>query len=94
MRKQGSMRRARSRGSHYQMVTMMMSGMLRTRVRIRRFLGLCRDLMTLSDRAGLAIQWAPQVGVPPESVCPRGVKSEASPCHHGQRSGLPVHRSY
>jgi hypothetical protein len=56
MRNQGSMRCARSRGSRYRMVMMMMSGMLRMRVRIWRFLGLRRDLTTPSDQAGLAIQ--------------------------------------
>jgi hypothetical protein len=56
MRKQGSMRCARSKGSRCWMVMMMMSGMLRMRVRIRRFLGLRRDLTTPSDQAGLAIQ--------------------------------------
>ena len=55
VRKQGSMRRARSRGSHYWMVTLMMPGMLWTSENIERFLVLYRDPATSPDQAVLAI---------------------------------------
>ena len=68
MRKQGSVRRAESRGSHHRMVTLMMLGMLRTRARIRWFLVLCMDPAMPPDRAVLAVQRVLQVGALPESI--------------------------
>ena len=87
MRKQGSMRRAGSRGSHHRMVTLMMPGMIRMRARIGQFLVHHREPVTPLDRAMLVVQRALRVSAV-------GVKFEAASCRCGRRLGLPIHCSY